>query len=509
MLPGLLMELTYQFMVEANSFYPNRNSEPSMMVIFGASGDLTHRKLIPALYSLKSKGRLPDGFSVVGFSRTNFSNDQFREEMRASTKKFCDLDVSSSEWEQFSRHLYYFPGDISNSSDFKDLDKFLSQLDQERQGNGNRIYYLAVAPQFYHQIVARLGDLAMAKQDSGWRRIVIEKPFGSDLISARQLNRELLDVFLEGQIYRIDHYLGKETAQNILFLRFANTIFEPVWNRNYVDHVQITVAEKLKVGHRAGYYDRAGVLRDMFQNHLLQLLALMTMEPPASFNADALRNETVKVLSAIRPIRPQEVAKHTVRAQYTGYLEEKGVMRDSQTATFAAVRLFIDNWRWQGVPFYLRSGKALAEKCTEIIIQFNRPPHVMFPLPPGRNINPNRLILCIQPDEGIQLRFEAKQPDTIAEMHSVDMIFDYAKSFGVSNIPDAYERLLLDILQGDASLFTRRDAIELSWGFIDPIIQGWETSRQSPLAIYLPGSWGPKEADKFIARHAHQWIHGC
>ena len=223
------------------------------MVIFGASGDLTHRKLIPALYSLKIKGRLPDGFSVVGFSRTNFSNDQFREEMRASTKKFCDLDVSSAEWEQFSRHLYYFPGDISQSSDFEELDKFLSQLDQERQGNGNRIYYLAVAPQFYHQIVARLGDLAMAKQDSGWRRIVIEKPFGSDLISARQLNRELLDVFLEGQIYRIDHYLGKETAQNILFLRFANTIFEPVWNRNYVDHVQITVAEKLKVGHRAGY----------------------------------------------------------------------------------------------------------------------------------------------------------------------------------------------------------------------------------------------------------------
>jgi len=503
------MELAFLFMAEVNSFYPNRNSEPSTMVIFGASGDLTHRRLIPALYSLKSKGRLPDGFSVVGFSRTKFSHDQFREEMHASTKKFCDLDVSSSEWELFARHLYYFPGDINQPSDFEDLDKFLCRLDQEGQGSGNRIYYLAVAPQFYHQIVARLGDLAMAKQDNGWRRIVVEKPFGSDLISATHLNQELLNVFLEGQIYRIDHYLGKETAQNILFLRFANTIFEPVWNRNYVDHVQITVSEKLKVGHRGDYYDRAGVLRDMFQNHLLQLLALMTMEPPASFNADALRNETVKVLSAIRPIRHSEVAKQTIRGQYAGYLKEKGVTTDSQTATFAVVRLFIDNWRWQGVHFYLRSGKALAEKCTEIIIQFNRPPHVMFPLPPGRYINPNRLILCIQPDEGIQLRFEAKQPDTIAEMRSVDMIFDYAKSFGASSIPDAYERLLLDILQGDASLFTRNDAIELSWGFIDPIIQGWETSHQPPLAFYQPGSWGPEEANKFLARNKHEWIHGC
>lgn len=489
------------------SFSPNRHSDPSIMVIFGASGDLTERKLIPALYSLHNKGRLPEGFRVVGFSRTNFSHDQFREKMHSSTKKYCESDVSLSSWEQFSNQLYYFPGDFNIASDFEALDKFLIQLNENSQSNGNRIYYLAAAPQFYPQVVARLGDLAMTKQDSGWRRIVIEKPFGFDLTSARELNHELHNVFLEEQIFRIDHYLGKETAQNILFLRFANTIFEPVWNRNYVDHIQITVAEKLRVNHRGDYYDKAGVMRDMFQNHLLQLLALITIEPPASFNADAVRNEVVKVFSAIRPIHPDEVSKFTVLGQYLGYLNEKGVKQDSKTATFAAIELFIDNWRWQGVPFYMRSGKALAEKCTEIIIQFNSPPHVMFPLPSGHTINPNRLILCIQPDEGIQLNFQAKQPDSIAEMRSVEMIFDYTKSFGATSIPDAYERLLMDILQGDASLFTRSDAIELSWGFIDPIIKGWETAGQSPPAVYPMGSWGPEAADKFLSRHHRRWIH--
>ncbi len=496
-------------MEQTISLNPKRIIESSTMVIFGASGDLTHRRLIPALFSLKSKGRLPEGFNVVGFSRTNYSHDQFRKEMYSSIQKYSDLDLSASKWGKFSHHLYYLPGDINQSSNFEELDKFIIKLDQEMQGNGNRIYYLALAPQFYPQLVAQLGNLGMANQSRGWRRIVLEKPFGSDLISARQLNQALHDVFSERQIFRIDHYLGKETAQNILFLRFANTIFEPVWNRNYVNHIQITVAEKLDIGHRGNYYDAAGVLKDMFQNHLLQLLTLITIEPPASFNADALRNETIKLLSAIRPIKSQEVAIHTVRGQYHGYLEEEGVQRDSQTATFAALRLFIDNWRWQGVPFYLRSGKSLAEKSTQIIIQFNSPPHVMFPLPPGRKINPNRLILCIQPDEGIQLRFEAKQPDTIAEMRNVDMIFDYAKSFGATSVPDAYERLLLDILQGDGSLFTRNDAIELSWGFIDPIIKGWQTLNLPPLVIYPQGSWGPKEADKFIARDHIKWIHGC
>lgn len=337
---------------------------------------------------------------------------------------------------------------------------------------------------------------------------MIEKPFGQNLETATRLNQTLHTVFDENQIYRIDHYLGKETAQNILFLRFANTIFEPIWNRNYIDHVQITVAENLTIGHRGGYYDKAGVLRDIFQNHLIQLLALMTMEPPSSFNADAVRNETYKVFSAVRPIIPEAVWEHTVRGQYQGYRQEKGIPPDSKTATFGVVRLFIDNWRWQGVPFYLRSGKGLSEKCSQIILEFKEPPHVMFPMPPDKQIPPNRLALSIQPDEGIQLRFEAKVPDTVAEMRPVDMTFDYDATFGKSVLPDAYERLLMDVFHGDASLFTRNDAIELAWKFVDPIQRGWESEFAPHLELYETGSWGPTEAAKFIARDGRQWLNG-
>jgi glucose-6-phosphate 1-dehydrogenase len=486
-----------------------RQPEPSIMVIFGASGDLTHRKLIPALYRLHCKGRLPAGFSVVGYSRTIFNHAGFRDEMRQAIVKFGEIEIDDRSWQEFAERIYYCPGDISKAEDFDRLDQFLNQLQAERVGSGNRIYYLSLAPQFYEQVVIRLGEHAMAHAGSGWRRIVVEKPFGRDLDSAENLNRIIHSVFAEEQIYRIDHYLGKETAQNILFFRFANTIFEPVWNRNYVDHVQINVAESVDIGHRAGYYEHAGVLRDIFQNHLLQLLALLTMEPPASFNADLLRNEITKVLASIHPISPAETATNTVRGQYIGYRQEEGVRPDSETPTYAALRLFIDNWRWQGVPFYLRSGKALADKSTQIILQFKPPPHVMFPMPPEQDIMPNRLVMCIQPDEGIMLRFEAKVPDTIAEMRSVIMNFDYATTFGSSSIPDAYERLLLDVLQGDASLFTRSDAILLSWALMDPILAGWEELRQPPLVFYPRGSWGPTEADAFIGQTGRKWLLGC
>ncbi len=344
----------------------------------------------------------------------------------------------------------------------------------------------------------------MVSQNDGWRRIIIEKPFGTDLVSAQALNRTVHTFFNENQVYRIDHYLGKETAQNILFLRFANIIFEPIWNRRYVDNLQITVAETVDVGHRASYYDSAGVVRDMFQNHLFQLLALVTMEPPSSFQADAVRNEKTKVFESIRPIDLND----TVGAQYTDYSDAEGVTSGSQTPTFAAIKLYIDNWRWKGVPFYLRSGKAMAQKTSEIVIEFLRPPHLLFHLPDASLFTPNILSLCIQPDEGIHLRFQVKLPDSEQEMRSVDMDFFYSTSFDIT-LPDAYELLLLDALQGDPSLFTRSDAIEESWRLIDPIIQGWEQEGASESVTYPRGSWGPNEANELLARDGRRWRLGC
>ncbi len=479
-------------------------AETNTLVIFGASGDLAQRKLVPALFGLHLKGRLPAGFRLLGFSRTPHTDETFRQALEA---EISSQALDPAAWPAFSEQLGYVTGDPTNEVDLSRLEARLKK--GESADGANRLYYLATPPQVYTPVVAALCQQGMVDQARGWRRVVIEKPFGSDLPSAQALNQAIHKELSEDQIYRIDHYLGKETVQNVLVFRFANSIFEPIWNRNYIDHVQITMAESSGVGHRGPFYDSVGILRDMFQNHLMQLMALVAIEPPASFVADSLRNEKAKLMSAIRPIRSEEVHQHTVRGQYRGYLQEPGVAPGSQTATYAAVRFYVDNWRWQGVPFYLRSGKRLPAKTTEISIQFKSVPHVMFALPVGRQIRPNSISLCLQPDEGIHLRFEAKVPDTVADMRSVDMDFHYADDFGPGAIPEAYERLLLDALNGDASLFNRTDSIELAWALIDPIVQGWETPIAPPLETYEPGCWGPPSAAAFLAREGRAWVLGC
>jgi glucose-6-phosphate 1-dehydrogenase len=489
---------------------PIRTAEPATIVIFGASGDLTQRKLVPALHSLSCAGLLPPASRVLGVARSPLSDESFRRQLFEGVKVYSRTNPGiCALWPTFEERLSYLEGSYDDEDTYRRLAERLGQLDKEGAG-GNRLFYLATPPALCPTIVEHLGQAGLNRSPSppelerpGWTRIIVEKPFGHDLASARQLNQEIHAVFDESQVYRIDHYLGKETVQNILTFRFANAIFEPLWSRNYVDHVQITVAEEIGVEHRAGYYDQAGVMRDMFQNHLLQLLSLTALEPPALFEANALRDEKVIVLRAMR------AGSRSVRAQYNGYRAEKGVAPDSQTPTYAALQLFVDNWRWQGVPFYLQSGKSLAAKTSEIAIQFKAVPHLMFPLPPQNRITPNVLILCLQPDEGIHLHFEAKEPGAGMKTRPVDMEFHYADDFGGIALPEAYERLLLDALQGDASLFARADEIELAWGLIDPILAAWEQPDAVPLAFYEPGSWGPAGTDELLAQDGRTWLLGC
>jgi glucose-6-phosphate 1-dehydrogenase len=492
-----------------------RVPDPCTIVLFGATGDLTHRKLVPALFRLAREGHLPSDYAILGMARREWSDDQFRDELKSSLDK--DLKAKLADfWPQFAAHLAYVSGEFHDPSAFQRLKERLGELDKQHNTRGNRLYYLAVAPEFFAPIVQQLGQADLIyphHQETPWSRVVVEKPFGHDLASARALSLELSHVLDESQIYRIDHYLGKETVQNIQALRFGNSIFEPIWNRRHVGSVQITVAEEVGMaGGRGGYYDKAGALRDMVQNHMMQLLCLVAMEPPVNLSADAIRNEKVKVLQALPQWSAGEVRENVIRAQYTagsiagqevpGYLQEKGVAPDSKTETYVALRLTLETWRWAGVPFYLRTGKRLPKRATEIAIQFRRPPTNLFEVEADGG-GFNQLILRIQPNEGASLAVMAKIPGSRRRLQEVRMDFRYGTAFA-SPPPEAYERLLLDVMLGDPTLFTRTDEVESAWRFITQILDAWSSDTTRP-DTYPAGTWGPESADALLARDGARW----
>jgi glucose-6-phosphate 1-dehydrogenase len=489
--------------------------DPNVLVIFGGAGDLTHRKLIPALYNLYLDKWLPQRFAVIGVDAKPLSEEDYRKYLREGVDEFSRRGkTDDATWQTFAPQISYLQADFADGRTYTTLADKLKGFDETWNVQANHIFYLAISPRLIEMVTGHLSKAGLAA-DTKRARLVVEKPFGHDLASATELNHMLTGQFSEAQIYRIDHYLGKETVQNILAFRFANSLFEPIWNRRYIDHVQITVAEEVGVEHRGGYYEHAGALRDMVQNHLLQVLCLIAMEPPVSFAADEVRNKKLDVLEAIRPTPPDQVQQLAVRGQYgpgaidgqrvPGYRSEADVSPESTTETFAALKLFVDNWRWQDVPFYVRTGKRLPLRTSEVVIQFRPVPHRSFPSSAAEQWQPNLLIICIQPDEGIRLRFQAKEPGRVLQLQPVEMRFSYQEWFA-KDAPEAYETLLLDVMRGDATLFMRADQVEAAWSIVMPILEGWEEHSPGRFPNYPAGTWGPQAADALLAQDGRHWI---
>ncbi len=491
--------------------------DPCTIVIFGASGDLTKRKLLPALYNLKSLQLLPENFAVIGVAVTDGNDELFRAQISSDIKEFATRPVEQSVWEDFAKRSHYIPGDFNNPDTFQLLRSKIEEVQKTWNLPGNVLFYLAVSPTFFGRVVEQLGHAGLAQESPGvWRRIIIEKPFGHDLQSSRALNASLSQHVSESQIYRIDHYLGKETVQNIMVFRFGNSVFEPIWNRRYIDYVQITVAEQLGVELRGGYYDHSGVARDMVQNHILSVLSLIAMEPPTSISGDSVRNEKVKVLEAIRPMEPEEVLANTVRGQYTSglidgkhvaaYRSEPDVNPLSNTETFVAMKLHVENWRWADVPFFIRCGKRLAAHTTQIVIGFKRTPLLLFGKNIEENVRPNRLVIHVQPDEGITMDIHAKRPGPGISIASVPLDFSY-REFGESTAATGYETLLYDCMIGDMTLFHRYDSVDASWRIVDPVLDVWQALHPRDFPNYTSGTWGPEASDRLIEKSGHSWHH--